>query len=98
MGLCNIIEAVDGGSTLCETSVNFYWATHRHIPENTSNIPEFRQGRDFSLLHVVQTGSGAHPASYPMGTDGSFSGGKASRSYIRGSIHPLTHTPSWGNA
>jgi hypothetical protein len=27
---------------------------------------------EFSLLHVAQTGSGAHPASYPMGT-GSFS-------------------------
>jgi hypothetical protein len=27
--------------------------------------------------HVVQTGSGAHPASYPMGTWGSFPGGKA---------------------
>jgi hypothetical protein len=26
---------------------------------------------------LVQTGSGAHPASYPMGTGGSFSGDKA---------------------
>jgi hypothetical protein len=33
--------------------------------------------QDFSLLHSVQTGSGAHPASYPMGTGGSFPGGKA---------------------
>jgi hypothetical protein len=31
----------------------------------------------FSLLHVVQTDSGVHPASYPMGTGGSFSGVKA---------------------
>jgi hypothetical protein len=29
-----------------------------------------------SLLHVVQTGSGAHWASYPMGTGGCFPGGK----------------------
>jgi hypothetical protein len=29
---------------------------------------------DFSLLHRVQTGSGAHPASYPTGTEGSFRG------------------------
>jgi hypothetical protein len=36
-----------------------------------------RVGSEFSLLHVVQTGSGAHPASYPMGTGGSFPGGKA---------------------
>jgi hypothetical protein len=34
-------------------------------------------GRDVSLLHSVQTGSGAHPASYPMGTGGSFPGDKA---------------------
>jgi hypothetical protein len=31
----------------------------------------FRAGaRNFSLLHSVQTGCGAHPASYPMGTAG----------------------------
>jgi hypothetical protein len=32
---------------------------------------------DVSLLHVVQTGSGAHPVSYPVGTEGSFPGCKA---------------------
>jgi hypothetical protein len=32
---------------------------------------------NFSLRHRVQNGSGAHPASYPMGTGGSFPGGKA---------------------
>jgi hypothetical protein len=26
------------------------------------------ESEDFSLLHIVQTGSGAHPASYPMVT------------------------------
>jgi hypothetical protein len=34
-------------------------------------------GQDFSLLHGVQTGCGAHPASDPMGTGGDFPGGKA---------------------
>jgi hypothetical protein len=34
-------------------------------------------GVDFSSSPYVQTGSGAHPASYPMGTGGSFPGGKA---------------------
>jgi hypothetical protein len=29
------------------------------------------------LHHFVQYGSGAYPASYPMGTRGSFPGGKA---------------------
>jgi hypothetical protein len=28
--------------------------------------------RNFSLHHRVQNGSGVHPASYPMGTGGSF--------------------------
>jgi hypothetical protein len=32
---------------------------------------------NFSLHHRVQNGSGAHPASYPMGTRSSFTGGKA---------------------
>jgi hypothetical protein len=32
----------------------------------------YRMNNEFSLLHVVQTGSGVHPASYPMGI-GSFS-------------------------
>jgi hypothetical protein len=29
-------------------------------------------GSRITLLHVVQTGSGVHPASYPMSTRGSF--------------------------
>jgi hypothetical protein len=32
---------------------------------------------NFSLHHRVQNGSGAHPASYLMGTGGSFHGSKA---------------------
>jgi hypothetical protein len=32
---------------------------------------------NFSLHHRVQNGSGAHPASYPMGARGPFPGGKA---------------------
>jgi hypothetical protein len=39
-------------------------------------LDESRYGQEFSLLHVVQTGSGAHP-NYPMGTGGSFPEGKA---------------------
>jgi hypothetical protein len=41
-----------------------------------------RQGQEFSLLHAVQTGSGVHPTSYPIGTGGSFSGGKAVGAWI----------------
>jgi hypothetical protein len=32
---------------------------------------------NFSLHHRVQHGSGVHPATYPIGTRGSFPGGKA---------------------
>jgi len=39
---------------------------------------------NFSLCHYVQAGSGAHPASYPLGT-----GGKAAR-HEAGHSHPYT--------
>jgi hypothetical protein len=33
----------------------------------TTDLPEFesRRGKEFSFLHVVQTGSGVHPTTYP---------------------------------
>jgi hypothetical protein len=34
-------------------------------------------GSRFFFLHLVQTGSGVHPTSYPMGNGGYFPGGKA---------------------
>jgi hypothetical protein len=34
------------------------------------------ESKNFSL-HVVQTGSGVYPTSYPMGTGASFTGGKS---------------------
>jgi hypothetical protein len=34
-------------------------------------------GSRIFILHVVQSGSGVHPTSYPMGIGGSFPGGKA---------------------
>jgi hypothetical protein len=36
---------------------------------------------NFSFRHHVQTGSGAYPASYPMGTRGSFPGDKAAEAW-----------------
>jgi hypothetical protein len=66
---------------------------------------------NFSLHHRVQNGSGAHPASYPMGTRGSFLGAKAAGSrswqltsiWCRGqrmnwAMSPLPNTPSWRGA
>jgi hypothetical protein len=49
--------------------------------QSTAMGPEFesRYGQIFSLIDVVQIGSGTHPT-YPMGTVGPFLGGKAPRS------------------
>jgi hypothetical protein len=47
------------------------------VPAGTGN---------FSLRHHVQTGSGAHPASYPVGTGGCFPG--ANRP-----VHEADHSP-----
>jgi hypothetical protein len=38
---------------------------------------ECTEAEDFSSSLCVQTGSGAHPASFPKGTEGSFPGDKA---------------------
>jgi hypothetical protein len=48
----------------------------------TTKDSEFqsRWGQVYSLLHVVQTGSGVHPAFCPMRTGGFSPGGKAVRS------------------
>jgi hypothetical protein len=37
-------------------------------------------GQDFSLFHCLQTDSGAHPASYPVGARGDFPRGKVAGS------------------
>jgi hypothetical protein len=42
-----------------------------------SRVPFLVGAGNFSLHHCVQDGSGAHPASYTMGTCGSFPGDKA---------------------
>jgi hypothetical protein len=44
------------------------WTIGVRFPEVAGNI---------SLRHRVQTDYEAHPAAYPVGTDGSFPGGKA---------------------
>jgi hypothetical protein len=44
-----------------------YWGSKVRFPAGAGN---------FSLHHRVQNGSGADPASYPVGTRGSFLGGK----------------------
>jgi hypothetical protein len=49
-----------------------------------------RQGQGFfSPLHRVQTGSGVHSASYPMGAGGSYPGGKAAVAWSWPHLHPV---------
>jgi hypothetical protein len=51
----------------CSAGLRSRWSGVR-VPAGAGN---------FSLHHCVQTASGAHPTSYPVGTRGSFPGGKA---------------------
>jgi hypothetical protein len=48
---------------------------------------ESRKGQEFSLLHVVPTGSGFHSTSYPMGTGTLFPG-------VKWPEHEADHSPS----
>jgi hypothetical protein len=43
----------------------------------TTRVRSPTEAEDFSSSLCVQTGSGAHPASYPMGNGDPFPGGKA---------------------
>jgi hypothetical protein len=45
------------------------------LDERSSRVRFPAEAGNFSH-HRIQNGSGAHPASYPMGTRGSFPGGK----------------------
>jgi hypothetical protein len=51
-----------------------------------------KEREEFSLLHSTQTGSGAHPAFYPMGVRGSFSRDRAAGAWS----WPLTSIWYWG--
>jgi hypothetical protein len=59
--------------------------SNNHVHPNVINalkteLSNYQAMQDSSLLHSIQTGSGAHLASYTMGTGGSFPGGKANHS------------------
>jgi hypothetical protein len=74
---------------------------------SVSIVTRLQAGRPAS----IRSRAGAHPASYPMGTRGSFPGGKVAearslplssilvtRLRMRGAICPLPHTHSWRGA
>jgi hypothetical protein len=51
------------------------------LDDRDSRVWFSAEAGNFSLHHRVQNGSGAHPASYLMGTRGSFPRGKAAGSW-----------------
>jgi hypothetical protein len=65
------LEACEGRGT--------YVSILNGLDDRGSRVQFLAGAGNFSLHHRVQNGSGAHPASYPMGTRGCFPGGKAAR-------------------
>jgi hypothetical protein len=57
-----------GNALLIKALASALWTIGVRFPAGAGN---------FSLNYRVQNGSGAHPASYPMGTRDSFPGDKA---------------------
>jgi hypothetical protein len=47
------------------------------LDDRGSRVRFLAEAGNFSFHHRIQTGSGAHPDSYPVGTRGSLTGGKA---------------------
>jgi hypothetical protein len=65
-GLVNVVMTLSQDSSVVQS-----WAVGWII-----RVQVLEGARNFSLHHRVQTGSGAHPASYPMGTKASSLGDK----------------------
>jgi hypothetical protein len=96
----NFTYICGGIAQWCSTELRAEWSGVR-VPAGVEN---------FSLHHRVQTGSGAHPASYPMAIRGSFPEGKAtgpwnwpfpSSAEVRECVELYLHfpnTPSWRGA
>jgi len=60
--------------------------------EDRTCVPGRGNKGTFSLHHNVQTGSEAHPASYPVGTGSSFSGGREVGAEVKNAwSHTSTH-------
>jgi hypothetical protein len=57
-------------------------------PDGLDSIPGI--GKSFFPLHSIQTGSGAHPVSNPIGTGGCFAGGKAAWAWHNTHLHPVS--------
>jgi hypothetical protein len=93
------------------TNLRYYLSWYSDQATGWTAGAGFPTGRDFSLLHNVQTGSGAYPASYPVGTGGDFPGvrrpgretdhsprSSAEVNKNDGAIPPLPRMSSWHSA
>jgi hypothetical protein len=69
-------------SGLIDASTALSWSQDSSVGIATGYGLDYQGGRSsspgrvkqFSLLHIVQTGSGVHPTSYKMGTGGKAAG------------------------
>jgi hypothetical protein len=64
---CSVMEPVSSGSIVSDYGLD----------DLVIGVRSPAGAEDFSSIFCVQTGSGAHPASCPMGTGGPFPGGKS---------------------
>jgi hypothetical protein len=70
----NLLDTVWSFRAACEPGSSVSIVTGYRLGDRVQSLT---QADDFSSNLCVQTGSGAHPASYTMTTGGSFPGGKA---------------------
>jgi hypothetical protein len=73
------MSKVKGNVKNLEFSIGYYMKVGAGIAQSVLRLTtswttegsefESRYGQEFSVLHVVQTGSGVHSASYPMGPE-----------------------------
>jgi hypothetical protein len=70
----NLFDLFYGSILSCDSSVGIVLGYG--LDDQGSRVRFPVGAGNFSLHHCIQNGSGVHPASYPMGTTGSFLGGK----------------------
>jgi hypothetical protein len=85
------------GCALCVIFLVYKLVRSRYSDKQRAGRPGFdsRQCKIF-LLHSVQTDSGAHPASYPMGPGGTFPGSKAAGVKLTTHFHLVPRSRNGG--
>jgi hypothetical protein len=81
-----------GSNIRYDICVLIYEALGYKLGDRGSRVRFSVEDGNFSLHHRVQNGSEAHPASYPMGTRGSFPGTKATGAWRSPPTFSWSHT------